>query len=181
MPRRIHLALAALAALAAVVACVEPEPEPIEPTQARIGNPLDASIESLVDGHVSFGDGLSDYSFLYSTEDGLFHQAPGEEDPRALGTEAGALSGATEFSDGSLLVAGSEGLFSIWSGTLLASPLQSTLAPLGAARVLATPGEGGDDLWLMAEEQTHIWSEGSLYTLSPGGLQFAARETAWGA
>lgn len=158
----------------------DPEPEPTGPTPANVGGALDATVESLISGPSLFGAGLSDYSFLYGTAEGLFHQLPGEPEAIALGDEAGHPLSVAELSDGSLLVVGTEGLFSISGEELTASPLQGALAELGISQLLSSAGEEGDDLWLMADGGTHLWSEGSLYTISPEGLELPASHFAWG-
>ena len=163
-----------------LVACGE-EPPPELPTEVRVSGPLDAYIEPLSDGPAMFAAGLSDYGLLFGDEEGLFLQAPGEAEALPLGTEIGSPKSAAELSDSSLLLLGSEGLYALQSEVLVVSPLQDALGNLGVEELLASEGESGDDLWLLAPDGTHIWSEGLLYTVEPEGLELPAERSAWGA
>jgi hypothetical protein len=163
-----------------VVSACAVVPAPLAPEPIREGGALDAHIESLDTVGSGFALGLNNYGLIYGDKEGLFVQPPGATDPIALGTTLGQPKSATELSDSSVLLLGSEGLFLLSEGLLTPSPLQTAIASLGVEAIVATPGEAGDDLWLMADHATYVWSEGLLYTVEPSGLTLPTRRAAWG-
>jgi len=167
------LTLLALSGCAVVPASLAPEP-------VREGGALSAHIELLETVASSFALGLDNYGLLYGDEEGLFLQPPGVTETIALGTELGTPKSATELSDSSVLLLGSEGLFLLSDGVMTPSPLQTAIASLEIEALFATPGESGDDLWLMAASATYVWSEGLLYTVEPSGLTLPATRASWG-
>ena len=156
-------------------------PLPEQPKEVRVGGPLDAYLEPLGTGPALFAAGLADYGLLYGDEEGLFLRTPGDPQPLNLGTDLGIPKSAAELSDSSLLLLGSQGLYAVQGGGLVVSPLQAALSSLEVEELLASEGESGDDLWLLAPDATYIWSEGALYSVEPGGLELPAERSAWGA
>ena len=168
--------------LAALVGCPS-EPEPVvppAPEEIWTGEGVEATVELLMPGPVSFAAALPGWRILAQVEGRLLELGPLDSAPIDHGTDVGALSAVAPLDGGGVLLSANNGLFTLHDWGLAPSPLSDVFTPTGGEQLLAAPRDTGLDLWIAGESGLSLWRDGSLFGVTAGDLPTANAQVAWG-
>ncbi len=155
-------------------------PGPPAPVDIWLGDPVQGTSETLLDGAVQFADLLPGWRTLAQVDGGLLELSPDAPAPIDHGTDMGLVSAVEPLGAGEALVAAEEGLFALQGWGLGPSPLGEVFAPQGDAQLLAAPQGDGLDLWIADGAGLHLWRGGDLFSIGAGDLPTLQARIAWG-
>ena len=155
-------------------------PGPPEPLDVSLGEPVEGTVEVLIEGPIDFADLLPGWRVVAQRGDELLELGPLDTEPTSHGTSTGPISGVEPLTDGSVLIAAEQGLFTLHPWGLAPSPLGEVYTPAGPTQLLAAEGPGGLDLWLADDDGLQLWRDGDLYSIDAGDLPTAGARIAWG-
>lgn len=166
----------------ALVGCPTEEPIPQGPAEPEIvwtGDAVEATVEPLIDGDVSFAAPIPGWGLLAQVDGALLELGPLDVAPTDHGTAAGLVSAVAPI-EGGLLISGTSGLFTLHDWGFAPSPLADVYDPDGSERLLAAPRGDGLDLWIAGDDGLSLWRDGGLYAVTAGELATSEARVAWG-
>lgn len=153
---------------------------PTEPLDVWLGEPVEGTSETLIEGPIGFADLLPGWRVVAQSNGELLEIGPLDTEPTSHGTATGPVSGVEPLADGDVLIAAEQGLFTLQSWGLAPSPLGEVYTPDGDTQLLAADGPNGLDLWLADETGLWLWRDGDLFSIGAGELPTAGARIAWG-
>jgi hypothetical protein len=140
---------------------VPPGPELIE-----AAGTVEASVEALYLGEVWYASSLGGNAVLVDTPNSLLSVSIEGEDPLLLTSELGPIHDVALLDDGTVLLAGSLGVYVEVQSTFIASPLGEHFADGHPIQLQSASLGDSSMLWLGANDGLHLWQDGLLSSVT---------------
>jgi len=139
---------------------------PPSPELIQASGTVEASVEALYLGEVWYADSLGGNAVLVDTPNALLSVSIAGEDPLLLTGELGPIHDVALLDDGTVLLAGSLGVFVEVQSTFIASPLGEFFADGHPIQLQEASAGGSPMLWIGANDALHLWQGGLVSSLT---------------